>query len=256
MGGEKLMDKIENTAQRFIRLSNALNNVDKNKAEAIELIQEHFNDVINDVICDLSEFMNDTAELMRQYVTDVSALNAEINALRAQMRWHNLSEKRPETERIVEVRSEETDGRIQYNVAYMDENGEFWDGIGDSLRFKAAYWRYPELTDSKVNTKEVPTTLSFYMDKFKKQEQKIEELQKVITDTQVWHKYPEEIPVDPINGELISTLCAVRTDSGEYKIARYEDNKFIEEVVFGEEIKNVELWYCLSQLYEPDDDDV
>lgn len=250
------MDKIENTAQRFIRLSNALNNVDKNKAEAIELIQEHFNDVINDVISDLSEFMDDTAELMRQYVTDVSALNAEINALRAQMRWHNLSEERPETERIVEIRSEETDGRIQYNVAYMDENGEFWDGIGDSLRFKAAYWRYPELTDTNVNTKEVPTTLSFYKDKFKKQEQKIEELRKVITNTQVWHKYPEEIPVDPINGELISTRCAVRTGNGEYKIARYEDNKFIEEVVFGEEIKNVELWYCLSQLYEPDDDDM
>lgn len=221
--------------------------------EQVKDRKEEFRERLNEIFNECTEVFNAYLMISGDYVTDVGTLTKELHDIQEKIKWHRLSEEKPEQERVVEVRAADDCPQVfRYDVAWMDENGEFWDGIGDSLRFEPAYWRYPELTEDISS--EASELTSFRAEKISELKEKVADLRKENVSLQTWRIYQKETPSELFRGAYDIT-CAVLTEANECKIADFgEDGVFRDRD--GNEIEDVKYWYNLDNLYMPDDDDI
>ena len=95
------------------------------------------------VVSEVSSITREYNELLARYMEEVGKEIQKRDRLLYKYRWRKFVDEIPNPDMLLELRSSEQDGD-RIDIAYMDEDGEFWDTIGDSLRFKPVYWRYPD----------------------------------------------------------------------------------------------------------------
>lgn len=95
------------------------------------------------VVSEVSSITREYNELLARYMEEVGKEIQKRDRLLYKYRWRKFVDEIPNPDMLLELRSSEQDGD-RIDIAYMDEDREFWDTIGDSLRFKPVYWRYPD----------------------------------------------------------------------------------------------------------------